>query len=113
MIRLSLYILLLISLATAASTLDAHKDGEWISLGQPKYFHMGTDGRFYLNGTHQGSCAGVRPIHFRVDMSAPYFDKFYSWTLYMAAQKKRMDCVIKSGCGTEQVWVDYCRGSIE
>ena len=92
--------------------LDATSNGNWISLGAPSYIHMGTDGRFYLNGTNQGSCSGVRPNYFRMDMNDPQFNNMYSWILLMSAQKKPMDCIVKSGCGSTEIWVDYCRGSI-
>lgn len=48
--------------------LDATKDGDWISMGVPSYFHMGTPGLFYVNGPagrQHGSCAGVKPRYFR------------------------------------------------
>ncbi|QMV15445.1 hypothetical protein [Vibrio spartinae] len=93
--------------------LDAQGNGNgWISLGVPNYIHMGTDGRFYLNGTHQGQCAGVRPQYFRLNMDKPHFKEFYSWLLSMQVQKKSLDCVVDSGCGSDQVWVSYCRGGM-
>lgn len=99
-------------LSPPCHALDASVNGEWISLGAPSYLHMGTDGEFYLNGTDQGSCAGVRPQYFRVDTSAPHWKEFYAWLLTMSATRKEMHCVVRSGCGSDQVWVSYCRGAL-
>jgi len=99
-----------------AVTLDAQGNNNgWISLGVPRFFHMATDGNgsFHLNGTNEGTCAGVKPQYFRIDMNASHFKEFYSWILFMSAQKKQMDCVVESGCGTSQVWVKYCRGTLK
>ncbi len=100
------------SFINSSFALDAANDGEWISLGVPKSFHIGTSGAFYLTGDNQGSCGGVVPQYFRMHMNAPYFKEFYSWVLFMSAQKKPMSCVVNSSCGTSQIWVDYCRGDL-
>ena len=97
--------------AHATSNAEANGKG-WISLGVPSYIHIGTQGAFYLNGTDQGSCAGVTPRYFRIDMSAPYFKEFYSWLLTMQAINKPIHCAVERGCGTDQVWVHYCRGPL-
>lgn len=91
-------------------SLDASEEGDWISIGVPKRLHLGTDGLFYIDGKSHGKCAGTKPNYFRMDMSKPHFKEFYSWMLYMAAQKKGLDCRVKSGCGSSEVWVEYCRG---
>jgi len=99
-------------LSQPCHALDAPSNGSWLSLGVPSYIHMGTDGAFYLNGTDQGSCAGVRPQHFRVDTSAPHWKEFYAWLLTMSATKREMHCVVSNGCGSDEVWVSYCRGTL-
>jgi hypothetical protein len=104
--------LLLGHVALPAHALDAAADGDWISLGRPKQIHMGTNGTFYLNGSNQGNCAGVRPQYFRVDMSAPHWKEFYAWMLTMSATQGVMDCRVASGCGSAEVWVNYCRGTL-
>lgn len=55
--------------------LDASEDGDWISMGYPKHFHMGTDGRLYITGSNHGSCSGAKPTYFRVNMDDEHFDK--------------------------------------
>lgn len=110
--KLRLFALCAGLLSPACQALDAPVNGNWISLGVPSYFHMGTDGTFYLNGTDQGSCAAVRPQYFRVDTGAPHWKEFYAWLLTMSATKKEMHCVVASGCGSDQVWVSYCRGAL-
>ncbi|MDE1327268.1 hypothetical protein [Vibrio aestuarianus] len=108
--------LLSISFSINSYALDATKDGDWISMGVPSYFHVGTQGLFYVNGpagsTQHGSCAGVKPHYFRMDMGAPHFYAMYSWMLHMSKENKPVGCVVKSGCGTNQVWVEYCRGEL-
>ncbi|CCO47440.1 hypothetical protein VIBNISOn1_30134 [Vibrio nigripulchritudo SOn1] len=96
-----------------ASAINANSNGEWIRLGVPSYVHIGTDGRFFLNGTSQGSCANKRPTYFRMDMNKPHFEKTYSWLLMMSTQSKPIDCVVDSGCGSSEVWVSYCRGPLK
>lgn len=93
-----------------AHALDAEDNGKWISVGAPRSFHQGTEGALYLNGDAHGACSGVTPTYIRMDMAQPYFKEFYSLWLYMAAQKKPLDCVVASGCGSNEVWVKYCRG---
>lgn len=105
-------VLLLGQLLAPAQALDAPADDHWISLGRPSQFHMGTNGTFYLNGPNQGSCAGVRPQYFRVDTSAPHWKEFYAWLLTMSATQGVMDCRVASGCGSAEVWVNYCRGAL-
>lgn len=97
--------------ASAARDSQGNNNG-WISLGTPNYVHIGTDGRFYIQGNDQGKCASVKPTYFRVDMTKAHFDEFYSWLLLMSAQKKYIECVVTSGCGSSQVYVDYCRGAL-
>jgi len=104
--------LLLYTLSIMCFALDAPGNGHWISLGTPNKIHMGTEGAFYLQGDNQGTCAATKPVYFRIDMSKPYFDQLYSWLLLMSAQKKPLDCVVVSGCGSTQVWVEYCRGPL-
>ncbi len=89
--------------------LDANNNGGWISLGVPVFMHLGTDGTFYLNGSDQGSCGGVRPTYFRVDTSAAHWKEFYALVLLSATNGKPMDCPVSSGCGSSEVWVSYCR----
>ena len=108
-----LIVLCSIFINTNLFALDANVNGQWISFGEPSYIHQGTRGDFYLNGTNEGKCAGVKPTYFRVDMSAPYFKEFYSFILYMSSKKQTMECIVKSGCGNSQVWIEYCRGSIK
>jgi hypothetical protein len=74
---------------------------------------MGTNGAFYLNGDNEGTCAGVKPTYFRVDTSAPHWKEFYTWILTASMRKKSMTCMVDSGCGTGQLWIHYCRGSIK
>lgn len=98
---------------TQVLALDAEGNGSgWISLGVPKHIHIGSDGRFFLNGTNEGKCGGVSPRYFRLDMSKPHFKEMYSWLLTMSAQGKPLDCVVDTGCGSDQVWVSYCRGAL-
>ena len=101
---------LVVSINTYA--LDAQANGQWISLGVPNYIHQGTDGRLYLNGDDQGSCGGVKPTYFRVDLNKAHSKEFYSLLLFMTAQKKPLLCAVESGCGSTQVWVSYCRGAL-
>jgi hypothetical protein len=84
-------------------------DGDWISIGVPTIIHQGTDGQFFLNGTTPTACNGVVPDYFRADMNAPHWKEFYALILYASANNRGIDCVVKSGCGTSQVWVSYCR----
>lgn len=111
----SLLSIALITLSmNAFSTSDAQSNGSgWISLGKVKMFHMGTEGKLYINGTDQGQCGGVTPLYFRMDMQKPHFKEFFSWMLQMQEQKKSLDCVVDRGCGTDEVWVKYCRGGFE
>lgn len=111
--KLPLIALLAALLPPPCHALDAAANGNWISLGVPSYLHMGTDGRFFVNGTDQGSCAAVRPQYFRVDTSAQHWKEFYAWLLTMSATQKEMHCVVDSGCGSDQVWVSYCRGTLK
>ena len=101
-------------LSPVAWGLDAHGNNNgWISLGTPSYIHMGTNGVFYLNGDDEGRCAGVKPQYFRVDMNRPHFKEFYGWMLTMQAQDKSLECMVEDGCGSNEVWVSYCRGSLK
>ncbi|WP_038175128.1 hypothetical protein [Vibrio pacinii] len=106
----------LLFISFQALAVNAEKDGDWISMGVPSYFHMGTDGDFHVNGpaagSQHGTCAGVKPRYFRVDMDSPHFYAMYSWFLHMSKENKPIDCVVKSGCGSSQVWVEYCRGEL-
>ena len=111
-IKKALYPILITMFALNAYALNAVSNGKWISLGTPSFIHQGTDGRLYLNGTNQGQCSGVKPTYFRVDMSKPHFKEFYSLLLTLSAQKKSLDCIVDSGCGSNQVWVSYCRGKL-
>jgi hypothetical protein len=105
-------ILVLMVLSPLVLALDATDNGKWISMGVPNYIHIGTEGHFYIQGNNHGSCASTVPGYFRLDMSKPHFDKFYSWLLLMSATKQPIDCVAKSGCGTNDLWVEYCRGPL-
>ncbi|GLQ76322.1 hypothetical protein [Vibrio penaeicida] len=107
--------LLAVSLAVSfnAFGVNSSSNGGWISLGVPSYVHIGSDGRFFLNGSNQGTCSGTKPTYFRMDMNKPHFNKMYSWLLTMSTQGKSIDCVIDSGCGTNEVWVSYCRGPLK
>jgi hypothetical protein len=102
-----------IFLANSAFSLDAASNGGWISVGVPSFIHIGTDGKFYLNGSDQGSCGSVKPQYMRLDMGATHFKEFYSWLLFMSAQKKAIACTVSHGCGQNEVWTTYCRGSLE
>lgn len=103
-------ILMMLSLTSYAG--DVSKDGEWINIGVVNYIHIGTKGEFYMNGSNHDSCAGVRPTHFQVNMSNTYFKEFYGWILMMSQTKKPIQCVVASGCGTGNIWVEYCRGGL-
>jgi hypothetical protein len=105
-------ILFFVFASNMSFALDAAGNGGWISVGVPSYIHIGTDGRFYLNGTDQGSCESVRPQYIRLDMEATHFKEFYSWLLLMSAQKKEIACTVSHGCGQNEIWTTYCRGSL-
>jgi len=105
-------LLTIILLSNTAFALDAAGDGGWISVGVPNFIHIGTSGKFYLNGSDQGSCANVKPQYIRIDMAATHFKEFYSWLLFMSAQKKEISCTVSHGCGQSEVWTTYCRGSL-
>lgn len=114
-IKLAIFLVLGVIFSGSVNALDADGNSNgWISLGVISFIHMGTDGdgNFHLNGTDQGKCAGVTPQYFRVDMNLSHFKEFYAWLLTMQAQGKSIDCSVDSGCGTSQVWVRYCRGSL-
>ncbi len=97
----------------ALAAQDAQGNGSWISLGVPRFIHIGTEGPFVLNGTNEGRCAGVQPQYFLVDMNAPHWKEFFAWLLSMAALNKQINCVVESGCGTNLVSVKYCGGSLQ
>ena len=103
-------LLFLITLSVKAD--DMLSNGQWLTLGYPTKFHIGTNGALYISGSNIGACDNVKPTYFRVSMDAPHFDNFYSFVLFSAANKKPIDCMIKSGCGSSQVWVEYCRGDL-
>ena len=105
-------IFVVFSLSGYAVALDGHADGAWISLGVPNHSHFGTETNIYLKGSNMGRCAGVRPNYFRINQSGPNANAFFSLILYSAAQGKALDCVVDSGCGSDQVWVKYCRGAL-
>lgn len=87
---------------------DAPANGEWIGFGVPNRLNVGTVGHFYMLGSDHGACSGTTPTYFRVDMTKPYFKEFYALVIYASAQQKPMECVVVSGCGTSEVWVEYC-----
>ncbi|MEZ8822892.1 hypothetical protein AB6E04_00940 [Vibrio amylolyticus] len=109
-----MFLLVCLSYSCKAFSLDASRDGDWISMGIPSYLHIGSDGRFIINGasSQHGQCAGVKPRYFRLDMDAPHFYATYSWLFHMSKENKPVDCVVKRGCGTSTVWVEYCRGEL-
>ncbi|USD32802.1 MULTISPECIES: hypothetical protein [Vibrio] len=96
-----------------AFAINASKNGDWIAMGVPQYVHVGTQGVFLINGngTH-GTCAGQTPRYFSFDMNAPHFYAMYSWLMHMSKENKAVACVVKSGCGTNTIQVEYCRGSL-
>lgn len=101
---------LLFAFATVAfASMDATQNGGWISIGIPNYMHLGTDGTFYLNGTDQGMCAGVRPSYIRFNTGKDHWKEMYVMIQVAAANDRPMDCVIDTGCGTSELWVSYCR----
>lgn len=65
-------------------------------------------GYFYMMGSDQGSCGAVMPTYFRSDMSATYWKEFYTMVILANTQQRPMECVVASGCGTNEVWVTYC-----
>jgi hypothetical protein len=74
---------------------DSSNDGARISVGVPSFIHMESGGEFYLNGIDERSCLGVKPQCFRLDMNKLHFKEFYSWILYMSAQKKSSSCTVR------------------
>jgi hypothetical protein len=111
--RIKLFAFVFFLAPPLAIALDAQENGQWLSMGSPAYFHMGTDGRMFVTGSNHGSCAGIKPNYFRFDMSEPHFKEFYSWMLMASTTGKTFDCVVDKGCGSAQVWTRYCRGSIK
>lgn len=108
-----LMIAIIMVLSISAHSRDAAKDGDWITMGVPTRIHMGTDGRFFINGTNShGACGGVTPSYFRLDMDAPHFYAMYSWMMHMSKENKPIECIVKSGCGDDRVWVEYCSGPL-
>lgn len=106
--KLSVILMMLLSAHLAHATRDAPADGEWISFGVPTRLNVGTQGHFYMLGSDQGACNGTTPTYFRVDMSKDHWKEFYAMVLYASAQGKSLECVVVSGCGTSEVWVEYC-----
>ncbi len=113
--KVTFLLTLMIFIASVSNTglaIDLNETRGWITVGIPNYIHIGTQGEFYLNGTNHGTCSGVQPRYFRVDTSAPHFKEFWAWLLLAATKDITIDCVVQSGCGTAQIWVQYCRGAL-
>ena len=106
---LLLSVLVLVAAIPASATIDGTGPNTWISVGTPTRFHIGSTGDFYLEGTDQGRCNNVRPDYFRFDMSQPPWKEVYAALLVASNNGTAVDCVVDSGCGTNQVWVHYCR----
>jgi hypothetical protein len=94
--------------APAHAGRDASANGGWIGFGVPKRLQVGTLGHFYMVGSDQGACNNITPNFFRLDMTKPHWKEFYALVLYASAQEKPLECVVVSGCGTPEVWVEYC-----
>lgn len=101
--------MLLVAVVPASATIDGTGTNTWISVGVVTRFHMGSTGDMYMEGNDQGRCNNVRPDYFRMDMSQPTFKEMYAALLVSSANGTAVDCVVDSGCGTNQVWVHYCR----
>jgi hypothetical protein len=105
--------LLLAGARPAVAALDAPADGHWISIGVPANVHLSTvSGGFFLNGSDPGKCANVTPDYFRFDTTQPRWKEMYALILYSAAQGKALECVVASGCGSNEIWTSYCRTSL-
>ena len=92
----------------SSATTNATGPGQWISIGVPSNIWLGTSGALYLRGTDTGTCQSVLPSYFRFDTSQPRWKEMYALLLYGASNQKAVQCVVDSGCGTDEVWVSYC-----
>jgi len=101
--------LTLVASIPATATIDGTGPNTWISIGVPLRLHQGSDGLFYLEGNDHGRCNNVRPTYFRFDMTKPTWKEMYSSLMLASVNEKPIDCVVDSGCGTDQVWTSYCR----
>jgi hypothetical protein len=108
---LSLVVFLLASVSRA--TTNATQNGDWISVGVPADMFVGSAGDFFLVGNDMGSCASTVPAYIRSDMNQQHWKELYAFFLYAHAQQKPLMCVVASGCGTNQVWVTYCRAPLQ
>lgn len=75
---------------------------------------MGTygNGLLHITGSDHGTCAGVKPSYFRIDLNDQHAYLMYSYMLTAAKDNTDVSCLVSSGCGQSNVWVQYCRGEI-
>lgn len=108
--RLALSLCLTLLMSTSAWAQNGNANGDWVGLGVPTDVHMSTtgDGKLHLRGNAMGTCAGVKPAYFRLDMNKPHSYMMYSAILNAANNGKAMRCVVTAGCGSSQVWFEYC-----
>jgi hypothetical protein len=94
--------------APAFATRNASANGEWISFGVPTRINVGSTGAFYMMGNDMGSCASTTPVYVRSDMEQPHWKEFYAMVILAQANQRPMECLVASGCGSNEVWVTYC-----